>query len=178
MMPIGPLMKEHRLIEKMLRLMEREVGRMAREKNADARFIETAVDFIRTYADRCHHGKEEDILFKRLATKKLSADERRMMQELIDDHKLGRKAVARLVSAKDAYERGGSTAISGIITEMRWLADFYPKHIEKEDKHFFLPVMDYLSDSEKEAMLKEMAEFDSAFIHNKYAEVVQNLSKK
>jgi hemerythrin-like domain-containing protein len=35
-------------------------------------FIDTAVDFIRTYADRCHHGKEEDILFRNLAKKKTS----------------------------------------------------------------------------------------------------------
>ena len=32
----------------------------------DPVFIDTAVDFIRTYADRCHHGKEEDLLFKAL----------------------------------------------------------------------------------------------------------------
>ena len=35
----------------------------------DPVFIDTAVDFIHTYADRCHHGKEEDILFKALAAK-------------------------------------------------------------------------------------------------------------
>jgi len=35
------------------------------------------------------------------------------------------------------------------------LLDFYPRHIEKEDKHFFIPCMEYFSEAEKEAMLKE-----------------------
>jgi len=55
---------------------------------------------------------------------------------------------------------------------IRLLIDFYPKHIEKEDKHFFLPVMDYFSDQEKDAMLQEGYEFDSSLIHNEYADKV------
>ena len=57
MMPIGPLMKEHRLIERMIALMEKELGRLNAGEELDPGFIDIAVDFIRTYADRCHHGK-------------------------------------------------------------------------------------------------------------------------
>lgn len=63
-MPIGPLMKKHRLIERMIALMERELFRLKDGKEMDPVFIDVAADFIRTYADRCHHGKEEDILFR------------------------------------------------------------------------------------------------------------------
>ena len=58
MKPIGPLMWEHRLIEKMLRLFEGEIKRISELNRLDTVFIDTAVDFIRTYADRTHHGKE------------------------------------------------------------------------------------------------------------------------
>ena len=65
---------------------------------------------------------------------------------------------------------------------MRFLTDFYPKHIEKEDKHFFLPIMNYFSPEEKEAMLKEEWEFDKNLIHliykNKVAEVENRLVSK
>ncbi|MBN2297153.1 MAG: cation-binding protein, partial [Deltaproteobacteria bacterium] len=61
MKPIGPLMWEHRLIEKMLSLFEKEIQRINDTGEVNPVFIDTAVDFIRTYADRTHHGKEEDI---------------------------------------------------------------------------------------------------------------------
>ena len=56
---------------------------------------------------------------------------------------------------------------------MEMLVKFYPKHIEKEDKHFFLPCMDYFNDAEKGVMLNEMREFDRNMIHEKYTKVVE-----
>ena len=56
MKPRGPLMKEHRLIEKMLALANQRVATMSAE-SYDPVFIDTVVDFIKTYADRTHHGK-------------------------------------------------------------------------------------------------------------------------
>ena len=69
MMPIAPLMIEHRLIERMVKLMGRHVGMISSSSRADTHFIGSAVDFIRVYADRCHHGKEEDLLFPLLQQK-------------------------------------------------------------------------------------------------------------
>jgi hemerythrin-like domain-containing protein len=97
MMPIAPLMIEHRLIERMIDMMREELKLFEKEKRLNPEFLEIAVDFIRTYADRCHHGKEEDILFRELAEKKLKDEHRHTMEELIEDHRWGRKTTARLV---------------------------------------------------------------------------------
>ena len=93
MLPIGPLMIEHRLIERLIALMMRELTRMKDNIAVDREFafvdpvfIDTAVDFMKTYADRCHHGKEEDILFAELAKKDLAPEHRQTMEELISDH--------------------------------------------------------------------------------------------
>ena len=90
MMPVGPLMIEHRLIERMIRIMQVNLESINKEGKVDSAFVNTAVDFIRTYADRCHHGKEEDILFRDLTKKKMSDEHQRVMQELIEEHKMGR----------------------------------------------------------------------------------------
>jgi len=82
MMPIGPLMIEHRLIEKMIEAMRTQLLRWERSGQVDPLFIDTAVDFIRTYADRCHHGKEEGILFRDLGGKPLSGEHKSIMEEL------------------------------------------------------------------------------------------------
>src|SRR5512140_3502880 len=81
----GPLMIEHRLIERMIGVMRGVEKQIGEKQGVDPHLIDAVVDFIRMYADRTHHGKEEDILFKRLAEKALSAQDQRLMDELIQD---------------------------------------------------------------------------------------------
>ena len=178
MMPIGPLMIEHRLIERMIDVMKEELLLIEKEKKADPEFIEMAVDFIRTYADRCHHGKEEDILFRDLGVKKLTDDHRRTMEELVEEHTWGRKMTARLVEANTRYVQGNKEALSAIMDCIKTLIEFYPKHIEKEDKHFFYPCMDYFTKAEQDQMLSEFYEFDRNMIHEKYRKVVDQLTSR
>jgi len=178
MLPIGPLMIEHRVIERMIQIMQEEVVRMKVKGEADPLFIETAVDFIRTYADGCHHGKEEDILFRDLEKKVMSEEHKKIMDELIEEHRRGRKTTGELLEAKEKYQQGNENALSTIIERMEFLADFYPKHIEKEDRHFFMPVMKYFTQEEKDAMLAEEYEFDRQFVHNRYKAVVNTAEKR
>jgi hemerythrin-like domain-containing protein len=64
----APLMIEHRLIERMIHVVNHALELVERTKAVDPVFVDLAIDFIRTYADRTHHGKEEDILFRKLET--------------------------------------------------------------------------------------------------------------
>ncbi len=169
-MPIGPLMTEHRLIERMIALMGKEMQRIETQKRGDPKFIEIAVDFIRIYADRLHHGKEEDILFRELGAKKLEERHNKTMQELIEEHRWARRKVKELVDANERYKRGDKNALETIKICLRDLVDFYPRHIEKEDKHFFIPVMRYFDQPEQESILEEEREFDQNFIHEIYRE--------
>ena len=177
MKPIGPLMREHRLIEKMLRCFGSETRKIAEQKKVDPLFIDTAVDFIRTYADRTHHGKEEDILFRDLVKKQLSPEHTRIMGELVEEHKYARKTVGMLVDAKERYLRGENTS-QEVISLLTELAHFYPIHIEKEDKHFFYPCMEYFTKGEQDQMLSEFYEFDGKMIHEKYGKVVDQIESK
>ncbi len=172
MMPIAPLMIEHRLIERMIEVMKEHLAFIEKEKKVDPEFIEMAVDFIRTYADRCHHGKEEDILFRDLGGKNLTEVHRHTMEELVEEHRWGRKTTARLVEANTRYVQGNKEALFAIIDCLGSLVEFYPNHIEKEDKHFFIPCMEYFSEAEREGMLKEEWEFDKSLIHEKYRNMV------
>jgi len=177
MKPIGPLMHEHRLIERMIAVIARKKDIMANDRKVDTVFIDTAVDFIRTYADRTHHGKEEDILFSDLAKKTMSVDHARIMQELLDEHVFARRMTAELVAAKESWIKGNTESISTIVDRITTLVEFYPVHILKEDKEFFFPILDYLSKEEQDAMLAEFYEFDRRMIHDKYRLVVEAFEK-
>jgi hemerythrin-like domain-containing protein len=65
MKPIGPLMREHRLIEKMLQVVESRVIHIKIDHIVNPVFIDEAVDVIRTYADRAHHGKAVEYFGKK-----------------------------------------------------------------------------------------------------------------
>ena len=178
MMPIGPLMIEHRLIERMIALLKKESARIRSTGQVNVEFILSAVDFIRTYADHCHHGKEENILFRDLKKKALSDQHAWVLKDLEEEHVKGRQVVADLVAAREGYLKGDKTAIDEIARLMDVLVQFYPKHIEKEDKHFFIPCMAYFTKQEQAAMLAECFEFDRQMIHEKYAQAVRQLEER
>jgi len=185
MQPIGPLMIEHRLIERLLTLMAREFKRIKDNTEVDPEFafvdpvfIDTAVDFIRTYADRCHHGKEEDLLFKALAGKDLAPEHRQTMEDLIREHAWAREATAGLVKAKEAYLLEKPGALADLMLHLEELVGFYPQHIEKEDEHFFIPCMAYFSDAEQADLLARMHEFDRQLIHEKYRGLVESMEQR
>jgi hemerythrin-like domain-containing protein len=173
MKPIGPLMHEHRLIERMIKLMKLKLDEAIQTNSLDSDFIDSAVDFIRTYADRCHHGKEEGILFRDLAQKQLSDVHARIMNELLSEHTHARNIVRQLVDAKERYQRGDAKAVDEAAACMKELVEFYPVHILKEDKQFFFPILDYFTQDEQDKMLQEFWEFDRKLIHEKYRLVVE-----
>jgi hemerythrin-like domain-containing protein len=171
----GPLMIEHRLIERMIALIEGILEQIESAGKIDPVFVDTVVDFVRTYADRTHHGKEEDILFRDLDKKDLADEDRQVMKELIEEHVFGRKTTKALVDANTRYRKGDTSALADIAAKLKTLVDFYPKHIVKEDKVFFPASRTYLTDEEEQAMLAEFWEFDRRMIHEKYRAVVEAL---
>ena len=173
----GPLMIEHRLIERMLSVVKNVLGKIESERKVDPVFVDIAVDFIRVYADRTHHGKEEDILFRELNKKALTSEDSQIMKELLEEHVFGRQTTKALVEANNRYRKGDESALADIANKFQTLIEFYPKHIEKEDKVFFPSSRNYFTDEEDQAMLAEFLEFDRKMIHEKYKSVVEGLEE-
>jgi len=175
MKPIGPLMWEHRLIEKMMQVVRTKAEEMDGSGKIDIPFVELVIDFMKTYADRTHHGKEEEILFRALKGKNLSPEHGRIMDELTDEHSQSRLRTRTLGDAKNRYVRGETSVKDEILSLLREMTVFYPRHIEKEDKHFFHDSQRYFSDEELDRMLSSFWEFDRRMIHEKYEQVVKKL---
>lgn len=160
MLPIGPLMVEHRLIERMIALLAREARKIRATGKVDTDLVLAGIEFIRLYADRSHHGKEEEILFRELKEKPLSAQHRRVLEELETEHVQGRKTVARLAAVRERVIKGEASAARDLAALLEDLAKFYPAHIDKEDRDFFLPCMDYFTEEERAWLLEEEETFD------------------
>ena len=91
---------------------------------------------------------------------------------------MARKMVSRLVDARDNYHTDDKTSLKTIVKCLEDIAGFYPAHIEKEDKHFFYPCLEYFNKEEQDAMLQEFWEFDRKLIHEKYQRTVDELEKR
>ena len=172
----GPLMVEHRLIERMISLVQRTLELARQIQSIDPYFVDAAADFVRMYADRTHHGKEEGILFRDLAKKDLSSEDQRVMDELIQEHIFARQTTKALVEANARYRKGEATALAEVTLRLETLVAFYPQHIRKEDQVFFPAARAYSSEQEEQAMLAEFWEFDRKMIHEKYRAVVEGLT--
>lgn len=178
MKPRGPLMIEHRLIERMFEAVKREIQVIKTQGEASETFLDTVADFIRMYADKTHHGKEEHILFRDLAKKEMLPEDQQMLQELLDEHRQGRELVAELLQAEQSCLRGQKDALERIVADLEKLLKFYPEHIRKEDKIFFPRSEQYLTEPEQEAMIREFWEFDRKMIHEKYRSVVEQMERR
>lgn len=177
MTPIDLLVSEHRVIERVVTIVRPESERIRHSSRVDPVFVDTVVDFFRTYTDWTHHGKEEGILFRDLANKALSPEDQKAMEGLIEGHRYARQTVGELDEARQGYLLGRATALEVIADKLDALVRFYPGHIRVEDQHFFPASLGYLTAAEQAAMLAEFEEWDRRMIHEKYRAVVEGLEQ-
>jgi len=96
-----------------------------------------------------------------------------MMKTLVEEHVFARKTVSSLLDARQSFDQEDANALDKIIVALENLAVLYPRHIEKEDQHFFHPVMEYFSEEERENMVREFHDFDENLIHERYMEIAE-----
>jgi hemerythrin-like domain-containing protein len=177
MLPVDILVDEHKLIMRAVDLIKIETGQITTSESVNANKISAFMDFFRIYADRFHHGKEEGILFRRLKEKKLKQVDSEMMKELMLEHAFARRTVTALEKANEGYIAGKKTALREVLELLSTLVKLYPVHIEKEDKHFFYPCMEYFSPQEQKTMLNDFTSFNQSFTDKRYEAIIDSFTK-
>ena len=134
--PINTLMNEHRLIEKVLSSLDRYTADVAAGTAGDRPTIARYAEFFREFADRCHHGKEENILFKALARNGMPTGSG-PIAVMLHEHNIGRALVTQLASMGQ-----GSAPLTGEERKkVRQTASNFVSllgaHIRKEDAILF-----------------------------------------
>lgn len=127
------LVHEHVLIKRMLALLERNAPRTAEGSYPDYRFYLDGVDFIRNYADRFHHAKEEDVLFTALIANGMPREHSPVAAMLIE-HEQGRAFVRAMEEATQAALAGKPGQERLIAANALAYAALLREHIAKEDE--------------------------------------------
>lgn len=126
------LVAEHRLILRMITLLEKNAPRTAAGDYSNWQFYLDGVDFIRNYADRFHHAKEEDVLFSALVTNGMPR-ENSPVAAMLMEHDQGRAYVRSMESAvlKALDRLPGQESV--IAENALAYAALLREHIAKED---------------------------------------------
>jgi hemerythrin-like domain-containing protein len=152
MRPTEILVAEHRIIERVLECLTQMAERATDGRGLDVQGAAAALDFLRTFADGCHHGKEERHLFEALIAKGWPRD-RGPVGMMFLDHDEGRALIRRMDAARQAAEAGAAEAAAEFASAARAYVDLLRAHIHKEDRVLFPLADQALSAEEQEALL-------------------------
>ncbi len=175
------LKAEHQVILRMIKVLIVASEKLERGEDVSLDVFEKAVDFIRTFADRCHHGKEQDTLFPLMSERGIPRPGGPIAVMLME-HEQGRQYVRGLAEALAKYERGDKAAKSAIVENARGYAELLDQHIYKEDNILYPMGDKVLSKSDNKELLEKFEKIEKEIIgegkHEYYLHMIEKFEKE
>lgn len=132
------LITEHENILRMIDVMHKASIKGIQEGVVDIADFKTMVDFIRQYADKTHHGKEETYLFKAMTDALGEMGTVLVRQGMLVEHDMGRLYVSELDAALDAQETNPAPEhLLEILVAAGSYRALLKRHIHKENNAVF-----------------------------------------
>jgi hemerythrin-like domain-containing protein len=138
------------------------------------------VAFLRTFADRCHHGKEETFLFPALI-RRGAPSHGCPIGGLTMEHQKGRVMVGELADAIRGYAAGEPPAREDLVKSLRALVAFYPSHIWKEDYLLFPLAGKVLTPEDQQELMGKFETVEREIgldVHEGFDKVAAELERK
>ncbi len=181
MKPTEVLMQEHRVIEVVLDCLEKMAEQCKKEKALDTESASQAVDFFRTFADGCHHHKEEDCLFPLLESKGFSR-EQGPTGVMLSEHETGRHHVRGMATAIETVASGDSTGQDQFVLHARSFVQLLREHILKEDQCLFQMANKALTEQDQQQLLDSFQHIEHDDLgpgtHEKYLCIAKQLAER
>jgi len=159
LLPTEILEREHRFIEKVVAACAGAADEIGAGGAVDAAPLKRIVEFMRMYADKCHHGKEELLLFPALIAKGVPMTGC-PIGALTAEHVQGRRLVGGLVDSAGLLDSAGEEARKGILENLQGIHRLYPNHIWKEDYLLFPMTLKVMAQGDLEELRKKFESVD------------------
>ncbi len=150
------LRHEHDAILKMLDATEEVARRLQANEPVGGEILDGLLEFFREFADHCHHGKEEEVLFPFLEQKGMPR-EGGPIDVMLLEHEQGRALVRGMADAAAAYHKGESAAGQRWANAASGYVYLLREHIDKENNVLFV-LAERLLSSEEQARLARQFE--------------------
>jgi hemerythrin-like domain-containing protein len=129
------LREEHRWILKVAGVVDDILAREA-DEGLDFEGMEECVSFIRLFADACHHGQEEDLLFPKLMELGMPR-ETGPLAVMLQEHEMGRAYARHMAKSLPGARAGDPEARQVLVNSARGYVNLIRAHIGKEDNVLF-----------------------------------------
>jgi hemerythrin-like domain-containing protein len=181
MKPTDILSHEHRVIEQVLDCLEQMADRYDTQGTLNLSDAQDAIAFFRTFADECHHGKEEAHLFPALEAKGFPRTGG-PTGVMLSEHTQGRAFVRGMSAALDAVAGGEADAAGRFVQNARGYIELLRQHIHKEDHCLFTMVNQVFTDADQQRLREAFASVESEHMgvgtHEKYLRLAHDLAER
>lgn len=180
MRPTAILRHEHDIILLVLNGIERGAGSLQTTLADEPEWLDTIVDFVRNFADRCHHGKEEKHLFVRLEARGIPRTGG-PIGVMLQEHEQGRAFIRATADATPAAKAGEAPALEAAQANLLGYVELLRAHIAKENDILF-PMADQVLTEQDQQELEDAferveAEEMGEGVHERYHELAHRLAE-
>lgn len=177
------MVEEHKNINYMLRVIREICCGILEGAPVDADEHRRIIDFVRNYADRYHHGKEEKFLFPVMESRLGVPGQSLIRHGMLVEHDLGRAHVADWENALKLYEKEPLTTHKlDILTGAMGYADLLQRHTEKENNVVYPYGEAHLPADDKAVIDGQAREFEglpeSEDVREKYLTFLKEMMEK
>jgi len=173
------LRSEHEGIKLMLHILDKVSRKLESEEDVEAEHLEKIIEFFRVFADKCHHGKEEDFLFPAMEAAGVPRESGPIGVMLLE-HDKGRGYIKGMADAVAKYKGGDRKAAPVIASNARNYIALLTDHIEKENAVLFPMADAHLSAAKQELMFEEFEKVEVEKIgvgkHEEFHQLLDRLS--
>ncbi|MCH7700971.1 MAG: hemerythrin domain-containing protein [Planctomycetes bacterium] len=152
--PTGTLREEHQVILRVINVLGRLVERSEQGRGFERNALGECVEFFRSFADACHHAKEEDLLFPLLQARGIPRDGG-PIGVMLSEHQLARGFTKDMAGALEAYDREESNARDRFHSAARDYRELLTHHISKEDQILFTMGDQVMSEEDQSSLCKQ-----------------------
>ena len=181
MKPTEILSGEHRVIEQVLDCLERMAQDCAARQRLDGESAKLAVEFLRNFADRCHHGKEEEHLFPAMEAKGFRRDGG-PTGVMLYEHEQGRSHIRGMAEAIDDAAVGKREAIEQFVNHAHTYVGLLREHIEKEDHCLFTMADQAFTQEDQDRLLQAFHQVEHEHMgvgtHEKFLAIADELAQR
>jgi hemerythrin-like domain-containing protein len=174
---IQDLIHEHKAIQIALNILEKIRERLEKNETTDYKDINDLLEFLKEFADKCHHGKEEGYLFP-LLQKAGVKNENGPIGVMLKEHTQGRNLIKQMQDSILARSVNNAEFVEAATSYVNLLR----MHIEKENKILFPMVDVRLSESEQKELLEQFEDHEEKVIgsgrHEELHALLEKFSKK
>lgn len=179
---INLMVEEHKYIKRMLGVMRKYCYKVMNKEEVDYSDFYKMIDFVRNYADKHHHGKEEALLFKKMTDELGQVADKLIRFGMLVEHDLGRLYMQELENAIPRYKEGDDEARLDIIANAIGYTHLLTRHIDKEDNVVYTFAEKNLNEDTLNFLDKEIENFEvqasNDAVQEKYLTLLTELESK